>query len=72
MKTVRLAISTGEHVADVAIPPFKIGPEVIIWGMRTFVFHHLITDSSPEDSCTSEYREVFAYFVPPDIEPEEK
>lgn len=72
MTVIRLAESRGEHVADIAIPDFNLGPEAVIWGSRAFVFHHLITDAGPEERCTSEYREVFAYWVPPDIQSEEK
>lgn len=39
-------------------------PEVIVWGQRFFAFHAMLPER--EDRCTAEYREVFAYFVPPD------
>jgi hypothetical protein len=66
MMIVRLAVHDGGHVADVSIPPFQKMPEVIVWGQRFFAFHAMLTE--PEDSCAAEYREVFAYFVPPDID----
>lgn len=70
MTIVRLAIHDGGYVADVSIPPFQKMPEVIVWGDRHFAFHAMLTE--PEDHCAAEYREVFAYFIPPDIENEEK
>jgi hypothetical protein len=70
MKRVRLAISDGGHVCDVAIPPMMKMPEVIMLGERCFAFHEMLP--VPEDQCVAKYREVFAYWVPPDVEPEGK
>jgi hypothetical protein len=65
MMRIRLAISDGGYVADVTIPPFQKMPEVVVWGERFFAFHVMLTE--PEDICAAEYREVFAYFIPPEV-----
>lgn len=63
MIRIRLTVRDGAYVADVSIPPFKSMPEVIVWGQRFFGLHQMLDE--PEDPCAAEYREVFAYFVPP-------
>jgi hypothetical protein len=63
MIQIRLAIRDGGHVADVIIPPFVSLPEVVVWGERFFLFHHEIKNDG--DPCAAEYRECFAYWVPP-------
>jgi hypothetical protein len=72
MTIIRLAIRGGGYVADVSIPPFQRLPDIIVWGSRHFTFHAMLPE--PEDHCAAEYREGFAYFVPPDFatENEEK
>jgi hypothetical protein len=67
MMRVRLAVRDGGHVTDVIIPPFRSLPEVIVWGERFFSLHRTL--AIPEESCAAEYREVFAYWVPPGQEP---
>jgi hypothetical protein len=65
MRKIRLAISDGGHVADVSVPEFLKMPEVVIWGDRFFGFHEMLPE--PEDECVAEYREVFAYFIIPEV-----
>ncbi len=63
MMKIRLAVRDGGHVTDVEIPPFQTFPEVVVWGQRFFSFHsELSGDGEP---CAAEYREVFAYWIPP-------
>jgi hypothetical protein len=69
MMKIRLAIREGGHVADVEIPPFQSLPEVIVWGQRFFSFYSEL--SGDVEPCTAEYREVFAYWVPPAISGQE-
>jgi hypothetical protein len=57
---VKLCISSGEHVTDVMIPPFQSMPDIIVWGERFFKMHQVTPDYA-------EYREGFAYWVPPTI-----
>jgi hypothetical protein len=60
---VRLATRDGREVADVVIPPFQYLPEVLIWGERIFYFYaELTADGEPN---AAEYREVFAFWIPP-------
>ena len=69
MIAIRLAARDGGHVCDVIIPPFQKLPEVLVWGERFFTFHTKLDD--PEELCVAEYREAFAYCVPPiDYEPD--
>ncbi len=63
MMQIRLAIRDGGHVADVLIPTFKSLPDVVVWGERFFVFHHDL--KADGENCVAEYREVFAYWIPP-------
>lgn len=65
MIKIRLAIYDGGHVSDAIIPPFQKLPEVVVWGERFFAFHHVIEEA--EDECRAEYREVFAYWIPPEL-----
>lgn len=68
MIKVRLAIRDGGHVANVSIPPFVKLPEVLVWGQRMFAFHsELKADGEP---CSVEYREIFAFWIPPALEPD--
>ena len=60
MKKVRLETREGGLVVEVEIPPFKMFPEVISWGSRTFA--HLMQDH--QAITTPVYREVTAYVVP--------
>jgi hypothetical protein len=63
MIMIRLAIRDGGFVGNVFIPPFVKLPEVLVWGARMFAFHaDLKVDGEP---CVAEYREIFAYFIPP-------
>jgi len=59
---VRLETRDGEHVADVEIPRFKMLPEVLVWGGRTFSCEYRL--SQP----IFIYTEVFSYtctgFIP--------
>lgn len=57
MMTVKLLTSQGEFVAEVEIPAFDKWPEVLIWGVRTFVLRS-------EIPAVPEYGEVFAFVVP--------
>lgn len=70
MMKIRLALPAGEHVVDVAIPQFQKLPDVIVLDERHFAFHAALRET--EDDCAAEYREVFAYYIPPNIESEEK
>lgn len=37
MKRIELRTKDGHHVAWVEVPPFQLGPDVVIWGERVFV-----------------------------------
>jgi hypothetical protein len=63
MIRIRLVTSDGREVEDVFIPPFRKLPEVLVWGARMFSFHRDLKDDA--DPCSAEYREVFAYWIPP-------
>lgn len=47
-----------EHVAYLTIPPFQAGPEVVIWGNRTFLRDFLQPGPYPR------FLECFAYMHP--------
>lgn len=53
---VRLVTREGELASEVEIPPFKVPPEIIIWGSRAFVWRGANT-----------WREAMAYYVPPPV-----
>lgn len=63
MRKIRLAVREGGHVADVWVPPFVSMPEVVLWGQRIFTLHGEL--KADGEACSHEYREVFAYWVPP-------
>lgn len=65
MIRIRLSIADGRYVADVSMPPFQKLPAVVVWGQRFFIFHQML--DAPEDPCAAEYREVFAYCIPPEV-----
>jgi len=56
--TVKRPDGDRAHVAYLAIPPFQSGPEVIIWGNRTFTRDFLQPGPYPR------YVEAFAYMHP--------
>jgi hypothetical protein len=53
---INLLTRDGEFVTEVEIPMFKLMPEVLVWGERTFVY-------SP--GVLGAYYEGFAYYIPP-------
>lgn len=48
---VRLETGDGQFVSDVLVMPFKVAPDVVLWGSRYFQLHQ-------ENPAT--YRECFA------------
>lgn len=60
MVPVRLVVLIGEGkvvtVEDVKVLPFRVAPEIIIWGSRFFVPHNL-------EVTPCEYKEAFAYQI---------
>lgn len=62
---IRLAVREGGHVADVEIPPFVARPDVLVWGIRCFMFHAELSNDG--DDVIAEYREAFMYVIPPSL-----
>lgn len=59
MEAVRLETSTGEYVTTAIMPPFKLWPEVLIWGERVFLAKTTILKAG----VVRVYREGFAVAV---------
>ena len=53
---VRLISLEAGLITELAVPPFDIMPEVILWGHRAFVYH--------VSGSTDVYREVTSYAAP--------
>lgn len=58
---VVLLTRDSQHVADVDMPPFEPMPEIVAWGLRSFVARPA---ASWADPAAPEYGEAFAYYVP--------
>jgi len=58
MIKIKLETETGEFVQYVAIPPFKTLPDVITWGIRTFIFSSAI-GYNEENKPVATYKEAF-------------
>ena len=59
MNEITLYTNAGEPVIEVQVPPWKIQPEVYIWGERFFLLR--------EDGRYTEASGTF--FIPPPIQP---
>jgi hypothetical protein len=57
MLEIKLETTKGEEVASALMPPFQSLPEVVIWGLRVFMFNRLA-------AAVPVYRECFAWCVP--------
>lgn len=62
---VVLLTRDSQHVADVETPPFDPMPEIVVWGLRSFVAR---PSASWAEAGAPEYGEAFAYYVPAIVE----
>jgi hypothetical protein len=53
MDEVKLLTRDGQYVVTAIIPPFKLGPEILLWGERFF----------GKTNVRDEYREVWCVTV---------
>jgi hypothetical protein len=58
MISTKLFTRSGDYVTKVWVPMFKLLPEALQWGGRTFFF----------DQTSNQYREGFLYVVPAEVE----
>lgn len=58
MIKIELRTEDGEFVVNVAIPPFQVLPDVIVWGTRTFTFNSAVGDNT-NNKPIAIYKEAF-------------
>lgn len=56
MRRVILETRSGDRVCEALMAPFKVNPEVVVWGTRVFKLHS-------DDPTEPVYREVFCAAV---------